>query len=362
MGFWRGAFRSGQTYDLGKLVDHRLLDPVVFDHPGTHIICDIDKTYLETDFESIARMAKIAFERADEKVTVAGAREVLLEARWGYDPDQGPSAPPKALHFVSSSPPQLRKVLEEKLMIDGLDWSSDTFKNQAYNIRMGRMDLLRQHVGYKSLAILNLVTKVPSGSTIYMIGDNAESDAYIYFGIKSLLDRSLSKEGYLQYLAAGGVEKSSLKEVDQIITQIPKAEVSEIFIRHVPGYDFIECSPMTDTMIRFENFYEVAMVLIATGVIPPGSMWKLSRSFHNRYELKIEEILGILLAYDHEKEKGADFSVELKSVIDRLVLVPNKGPYREYAIHRTSDSKLSEGDIVEKAQEWMEKILGSRAK
>ena len=167
MGFW-SKLKPSRPYKLDKLIDRRVLTP--FDgHAGIHIICDIDKTYLETEFDSLLDIAKVAIQDAADKVTVVGSTPVLIAARWGTAEARVATAgsaaeawklaEPNHLHFVSSSPPQLRKVLEEKLAGDGLDWSSDSFKNQAYNLRRGRMDLLKHHVGYKSGALLDIARR-----------------------------------------------------------------------------------------------------------------------------------------------------------------------------------------------------------
>jgi hypothetical protein len=264
------------------------------------LICDIDKTYLETEFDSLARMVRIVFEAAAAKVTVSGASEVLRAARWGHVREQLPAKPqklfrPRPLHFVSSSPPQLRPVLEEKLLLDGLDWSSDTFKNQAYNLRMGRMDLLRQHVAYKSFAILSVLEKAGEGTKFYMIGDNAESDAYIYVGLKLRMARRLSLSAYEQYLMHAGVEPAVAEVVAQKSERVAKVQIAEILIRNVPGYHFIAEPPLTDGVRVFDNFFQVSLVLMMHGVIGSGSLWELARNFHNQHGMTQEQLRAELM-------------------------------------------------------------------
>ena len=98
-----------------KLIDHRAREPFPDQAGLAHVVCDIDKTYLETEFESLTRVASIAFESATDKITVTGATDVLLAVRWGAMEAPLSDDWPRPLHFVSSSPPQLRAVLEEKL-------------------------------------------------------------------------------------------------------------------------------------------------------------------------------------------------------------------------------------------------------
>ena len=287
--------RSPSPYELRRLVDHRRLPLEPSSVSRSHIICDIDKTYLETEFESIIRMARIALEAASDKITVAGASEVLLAARWGVltEFDHGRKTP-RPLHFVSSSPPQLRAVLEEKMAIDGLDWTSDTFKNQAYNLRMRRLDLLRHHVAYKTLAIINIIHDSPEETRFYLIGDNAESDAFIYMGVKLYLDGRLDQEAYKSYLEISGVESSLSVNLSELLGQMStvgsRKQVAAILIRQVPGYSTMILPTFTSGFIYFDDFFQAALGLAFVGLIDADSIMELARSFHNHYGLTLAAI------------------------------------------------------------------------
>jgi hypothetical protein len=290
MSFWKSlrGRASPADYDLPRLVDSRRItggEPCAVG--GWQLLCDIDKTYLETEFESVARLVRIAFESATAKVTVAGASDVLLAARWG---DPAVSRPPLPLHFVSSSPPQMRAVLEEKLALDGLDWDSDTFKDQAYNLRMGRMDLLKQHVAYKSLAIVRLVASGGAGACFAMLGDNAESDAYIYVGVKLAVEGRLSRAGYGEWLQIAGVDDVAAARVAEALPETGRAKVGAILIRNVPGYALVREAPLTDAVLTFDDFFGAALLLVAAKVIPPSRIWPLARAFHNRHGLRAGDV------------------------------------------------------------------------
>ena len=309
--FLKNLSRSSQEpYQVIKLVNSKVREDMA--GQPLHFICDIDKTYLETDFDTPLSLAKIAFEHARDKVTVPGATDVLLLARWG-DVVQGErlfvegsseahnkgsailgeeEVRPRCLHFVSSSPPQLRSVLEEKLSLDGLDWTSDTFKDQVYNIRMGRMDLLRQHVAYKSLAILSLVERADPGSRFVLIGDNAESDIFIYWGVQLLLDEMVSPAGYLDFIAQSGVEPQLLNDLRDFLSQARhlmggqgprKKRVEGIYIRMVPGGSGMPEDFPWNPICSFESFFQVGLDFMARGWVSPEAMKPLVRTFHNQH-------------------------------------------------------------------------------
>ena len=255
-----------ERYDVGRLVDYKLRGGGHSgEDPAYQIICDIDKTYLETQFESISQMVRIAFQDAKEKVTVKGAAAILKSLRWPDPTQPGYSRP---VHFVSSSPPQLRKVLQEKLALDGLEWTSDTFKDQAYNIRKGRMDLLRQHILYKSLALLNIINQAPRSASFILIGDNAEHDAYIYLGLKLLLESKLDSESYLTYLSFAGAESDQMNELKRKVLSLPDVSISAIFIRQAPGYPPLAPSQLTEGLWQFSNYIEAAIGMTIYGFIP----------------------------------------------------------------------------------------------
>lgn len=356
---------GGEDYRIGRLINARRREPQVLAAGQRHIVCDIDKTYLETEFESLARMARIAFEAAGDKVTVTGASDVLLAARWGdvtapLPPGAAAGAWPRPLHFVSSSPPQLRAVLEEKLMIDGLDWSSDTFKDQAYNLRMRRMDLLRQHVAYKSLAILRLVMAAGAGARFCLIGDNAESDAFIYVGIKLLLDRQLDAAGYRAYLEAAGVEAAVAADLMREV-ELPEGSVIDvILIRNVPGYHFVRMEPLTAVVQTFDNFFQAALLLMANDVLAPAVLFDLTRKFHNRHGMARAELRAMLASLVDADAPPTELSLAARATLERLGFDVIEQPGMGVAPFRRRDDSdlraLPPGRILEAAHGWHAKL------
>ena len=72
---------------------------------------DLDKTYLETDFDSLRGLVRSATEPASAKRAVPGAA-ALLRAISGQ--------PGSRVFILSGSPVQMRRTLEEKLALDGV--------------------------------------------------------------------------------------------------------------------------------------------------------------------------------------------------------------------------------------------------
>jgi len=358
LGFW-SKLTPSTPYRIDKLIDRRVLAPFA-EEGGTHIICDIDKTYLETEFESILDIAKVAIEDAGDKITVSGATPVLLAARWGTAEanvvgansieDAWRLAEPNYLHFVSSSPPQLRKVLEEKLAADGLDWTTDSFKNQAYNIRRGRMDLLKHHVGYKSGAIVDLARKCGAGSVFFLIGDNAESDTYIYLGFKLLVEGRLTADGYRRYLKIAGVDDAVAADLMVRAAQVQKSRVGGILIRNLKGYAAVNVPPLTDTVTRFDTFLEAGAFFTLAGVCRPEALARMVRQLHNRFDLPRSQLAAFLQVLGNASSAGSDLRRVVEALKPRYGEVPSRPLFNPLSARENAVDGLSEGELLNLAE------------
>lgn len=281
------------SYQIWKLVNQRVfIDDIGFCHP-VQIICDIDKTYLETKFESLAMMAKIAFESSEDKITVQGAEVLISWLRWGVPSDLTDFTVDQVvpLHFVSSSPPQLRKTLEEKLMLDGLLWSTDTFKDQAYNIFRGKFKLLKHQVPYKVAAILSLISQMKDDCHLLLIGDNAESDPMIYQSIALFLGGYISQVEFIRILGGLGVKKEYVSDILDRVGVLPRNVRSSIFIRRLESYPHTPSPIGGDLSIYyFDHYLELAVHLLCQNLIDPRDPFQLMKAFHNRSGFSLKTI------------------------------------------------------------------------
>jgi len=311
--------RNQSSYEIWKLVNQRIfIEERGFCHP-LQIICDIDKTYLETKFESLAMLAKIAIESSEDKVTVQGADVVLSWLRWGCADDlKGFSVDQVIpLHFVSSSPPQLRRTLEEKLMFDGLMWSSDTFKDQAYNIMKGKFKLLKHQIPYKVAAILNLIGKMRDQTRIILIGDNAESDPLIYQAISLLLSDKISQDDFVKALELKGVQAEQTRDILRQIPDLPKGIRTNIFIRRLEKYSY-DPSPIggESAIYYFDHYLELAIQLLNLKLMDPRDPFRLMQLLHNNSGFSLRAIMTGLDAakriYPHMESIYDQVSVVLK--------------------------------------------------
>ncbi len=367
MSFLRKLFRMTTShYELKALVSSRMLESLDLFGQGVHVFCDLDKTYLETEFESWIKMAKIPFESPHDKITVPGASEILELVRWGADP-KSCVAPRSAIHFVSSSPPQLRLALDGKLTLDNLEWSSDTFKNQTYNLRMARIDLLRHHIAYKTKAILDIATRLPNGSKILLIGDNAEYDAFIYTGVRLFLEGRLEKSGLRDWLRGAKVEDSVISQVVREEMNLPlDLKVLGIYIRSVPGYSSSSVSRFDSTWYQFESWLQVAWSLMGHGVIDPMILISIIRDFHNFHGVPMAHLRWCLYRALSSESLNPKLTEAIELAIDAVGTIGASGPSRRMCAWDFECSRIKSLDSIGgfdariDASQWYQSIEAAR--
>ncbi len=185
-----------------------------------HIIYrwDLDKTYLKTEFETVKGLLKTAFQSAEEKESVPGAPSLLKELQKDEI---------NRIYFISGSPKQMRKVLEQKLRIDGINWSELVLKPNLQNLLHGRFHALREQIGYKLPLLIE--DRVKSGQKYkeILFGDDAESDAYIY----SLYADTI----------AGRVKEETVKNIMEL-ARVPSVEIKKmsVSLKHLQHVDSVE--------------------------------------------------------------------------------------------------------------------------
>lgn len=355
--------KSEARYRLDELISTEVLIHEPFS--SIQIICDIDKTYIETRFETPMAILKIAFENAEEKQTVTGAPIALLAGRFGnFYADQS-LMQPNSLHFVSASPPQLRKVIRSKLAMDGLDWTSDTFKNQAYNIKSRKLRFLKQHAAYKTATILKQMSQAPKNSQFILIGDNAELDAFIYLGVKLFVEKKLSLPAYREYLSFGGVNDEVLPTLEPYLDLLTEGmTVAGILIRKAPRYALVEAPPLTELVLPFDHFFEVILHFHAWNMVDPGMIWSISRQLHNEYGYSREDIVSALeRTRECFAQKGRG-TLHLEETIRKLTADVPLGKMKDMKRFCPGipipDLTLNESEILSASKKWVEAIANRK--
>jgi len=242
---------------------------------GRVYIWDIDKTYLDTRFSSLKGMARIPIEFAVDKRAIPGMPEVLRGLRRG----RGRQYAATPLYFVSASPPQIRKVIARKMLMDGVEYDGIAFKDWARSIFSLRPGRLREQVGFKLCALLSIRQNRPD-SREYLFGDDVESDAEAFHLYSRLLAGELSAGDAENEMKAAGVKKDDRRCVHSLIDRLCNnhGSVEKVFIHLARETDPAAFSHLTPLVVPVKGGCQLALACYELGLIDEQSVDQAIRS------------------------------------------------------------------------------------
>lgn len=220
---------------------------------------DLDKTYLRTEFDTVRDLLRTAVESAAHKRTVPGAAALLRELR---------RTDPAGVFILSGSPTQMRRVLEAKLRLDGVQWDAFTLKPSLQNLLRGRVRFLRDQVGYKLSALLASRAQAAAQTEEILFGDDAEADAFIYSLYADICADRVSRETLLSVLEAARLYEEDIPDMVRFAERVPRGlTVRRIFI-HLDRVSlptaFAEFGPR---VCAFYNYFQPALALVEEGAM-----------------------------------------------------------------------------------------------
>ncbi len=229
---------------------------------------DLDKTYLQTEFDTFAQLVRTALEKASEKQAVPGAAALIRELRAQGD---------TRLCIISGSPKQMRAVLEAKLKLDGVEWDELVLKDNVRNLLRGRFRALRGQVGYKLPVLLESRIHAPAEAEEVLFGDDAEADAFVYSLYADLIAGRVDEAVLGQVLETAQVYPDDRARIFTAWRAIPRADpVRRIFIhldRLTPPAYFGRYGPR---VVPVFNYFQAALVLLADGHLNPGQVARVA--------------------------------------------------------------------------------------
>ncbi len=200
--------------------------PVEEEYAGPVFVWDLDKTYLQTDYDTLRDLVRTAFERARDKLAYPGVATLMRALR------RGPSGQIHPTYFVSASPPQLRDVIHEKLAMDGVEVDGIYFKDNLRNLRPGRTERLREQIGYKLLALLHLRQRLPAAGVETLFGDDAETDPRAYTLYSGILEGRQRGTGLVRELTGRGVFRDEAVRIAWRSRRVPPRDgVRSVYIQ-----------------------------------------------------------------------------------------------------------------------------------
>jgi len=247
------------------------------DYCGDILIWDIDKTYLDTHFSSWRGLARIPFELAIDKVTVPGSVPLLRALRRGPRPENELIP----LYFVSGSPPQLRKTVQRRMILDAVQYDGITFKDQLGLLLARRLSDVKGQVGYKLQALLLYRAELPLNTSWLCFGDDVEADAEIFarFGAICAGEHGPSLERYLKIKAVHAEDRRAIHALADAIPVTPDP-VQRIFIHHATGRP-----PPRETaqrVVHTRSYLQTALVLLQMGRLTPSRVGAVASELRRR--------------------------------------------------------------------------------
>jgi hypothetical protein len=236
---------------------------------------DLDKTYLDTDFESLRKLARIPFERPDQKVNIPGSAALLRELCADL-----PDTKPSRVAIVSGSPTQMRRVLEKKLRLDGVGWHEFHLKPQWKNIKRGRFRAMRNQVGYKLPLLLRSRAELGEVVPETLFGDDAEADAFIYSLYADLIAGRVDEGLLRKVLTRAGAYEEEVTDCISHLAHIETADAVETIFVHLDGRTPPSLFRMFGPrLIPVFNYFQAALVLFARDHLSPDGVVRVTRAF-----------------------------------------------------------------------------------
>ncbi len=194
-----------------------------FPATGRVIISDIDKTYLNTDFESLKGLMWIPLEVAVDKVTIDRMNLVYQALRHGRG-DQPVLTP---FVFVTASPPFLFSPLSDKMLRDGVEYDVIAMKDQPALFKRFEFDQLRSQVTFKLFALFEILRLMDGKRhSLILFGDDTESDLQIYLLFKKIVEEKPRMFRVADLLLENGVSLKYMEKLLKLIREFYTMNVS----------------------------------------------------------------------------------------------------------------------------------------
>ena len=250
--------------------------PAQVEGPLLHFRWDLDKTYLHTEFDTLGDLWRTFRQPAEAKQNVAGARVLLRSLLSTERVDE----PPRSVTFISGSPRQMRRVLTEKLRLDGIEPDAFILKPNLSNLLRGRFRALNDQVGYKLAALLD--SRVDGeGVEEFLFGDDAEADALIYSLYADLLSGEVGADRFAGILAGTALYRSDIEALlarHAALRPSNTATVSRIFIRLDRRSPTARFDAFGARVVAIYNYYQAAVVLFTDGQLSADALGAVTAS------------------------------------------------------------------------------------
>lgn len=242
-------------------------------------VWDLDKTYLDTHFESFSGLIQIIFEQAVQKRNVPGTA-VLVKALFKSDKHL-------PIYFISASPPQMQEKIKEKLDLDGITPYGFFSKDNLKNLKPARWSRLTNHIGFKLQALMEIRLLLSPDCQMICWGDDSESDANIYSLFSDICSHRLTDREVIALLTEF---KAPADQIDLILELRDQREnfdpLKRVFINLAVDTDPEYYRRYGRRLMAVDNSFEVALDLFQRGFIDLESVLEICEDLRGNYGFK----------------------------------------------------------------------------
>ncbi len=245
---------------------------------------DVDKTYLDTKFESLKGLWRTATEKATSKNNVPGTGELTRCLNDKFKNDF-------AIFFVTASPPQIEHKIFQKLKHDGLEPYGIFCRDNFQNLRPRKLWRITKHVGYKLQALLQLRANLSDDVKITMFGDDGESDAIIYSLFSDICSRRLDSSEIRSLLNSLKVMDNQVDLILDLQSQVAKSDpVEKVYINLADDTDADYYVKYGLRTLPTYNAFQTSLDLYQDKKLDIEHVVKVANRLITKYEYSPEEL------------------------------------------------------------------------
>lgn len=282
--------KKRQVQIIGDVVFFSYTPIVDYNSYNEIYVWDLDKTYLDTHWQSVRDLFRASFADNYHRNNVPGTATLVNSLKQSWQQKNG-EAVPLPIFFITASPPQMEKKIREKLVSDEILPLGIFFKDNLRNLWPGRFWKLKQHVGYKVTALMYLRTLLKSNITQVLWGDDSETDAVIYSLYSDLCSRRLQGEDCEKVLKAFQVTNEQIQRIFATQSQIdPMDPVEKIYINLAVDTDPEYYMKFGRRMIPSYNSLQIALDLFQDGRLSLEHILRIGKDLYLNYGFTVDEL------------------------------------------------------------------------
>ncbi len=252
-------------------------------------VWDIDKTYLDTKFETVKGLIRTATEKPTQKKNVPGSAELVRCLNDAWTKRNGSSLFP--IFFITASPPQMERRIREKLEFDGVKPYGIFCKDNLPNLRPRRFWRLNKQVGYKLQSLMQMRAELHKDVRLVMFGDDGEYDAVIYSIFSDICARRLDTSELRKILNALYVLDSQVDTIFRLQDKVPTQDpVEKIYINLADDTDSDYYLKFGRRTMPIANTFQAALDLFQDDRIDADHVARIAANLVHEFDFTVDEI------------------------------------------------------------------------